>query len=123
VDHEFNSGVGYVAGSHRQWRLDEWNDLTLMRVPDDKKPLDYVRALPEGITGTGMTGDDSRNGMHSGESILPGAAVVPIKSGQTVFWNGDGLHRGVNAHTQSARSCGRIPRAYRLLVTRGLLFF
>lgn len=25
---------------------------------------------------------------------MPGAAVVPIKSGQTVFWNGNGLHRG-----------------------------
>jgi hypothetical protein len=25
---------------------------------------------------------------------MPGAIVVPIKRGQTVFWNGDGLHRG-----------------------------
>ena len=25
---------------------------------------------------------------------MPGAQVVQIKAGQTVFWNGDGLHRG-----------------------------
>lgn len=51
-----------------------------------------MRVLPDGITGTAMTG--GVNGNHSGDSIMPGAQVVPIKSGQTVFWNGNGLHRG-----------------------------
>ena len=91
VDHEWNSGVEYVAGSHRRWRSDFENDVL---VPEKKKEEipDFVRVLPEGVGSTAMTG--GRNGKHSGDSIMPGAAVVPIKSGQTVFWNGNGLHRG-----------------------------
>jgi hypothetical protein len=91
IDHEWNSGVEYVAGSHRRWRTDFENDILL---PESKKReiADYVRVLPEGVSSTGMTG--GRNGKHSGDSILPGAAVVQIKSGQTVFWNGNGMHRG-----------------------------
>ena len=91
VDHEVNSGVEYVAGSHRRWRTDLENDILL---PESKKrELEgYVRVLPDGVSSTGMSG--GRNGQHSGESILPGAAVVQIKSGQTVFWNGNGMHRG-----------------------------
>jgi hypothetical protein len=91
IDHEWNSGVEYVPGSHRRWRSDFENDILL---PESKKDEieGFVRVLPDGVNGTGMTG--GRNGKHSGDSIMPGAAVVPIKSGQTVFWNGNGLHRG-----------------------------
>ena len=111
IDHEWNSGVEYVAGSHRRWRTDFENDILL---PESKKReiTDYVRVLPEGVTSTGMTG--GRNG-HSGESIVPGAAVSR-SSWSDCLWNGDGMHAVVPPRAEhflvggrtSPRGMGRI---------------
>ena len=91
VDHEIDSGVDYVPGSHNRWRSDFENEISLSRQLSEQALAD----IPDikGVKPTGMTAAAMSDG-ESGESLMPGGGIVQIKAGQTVFWNGDGFHRG-----------------------------
>ena len=91
VDHEIDSGVDYVPGSHNRWRSDFENEISLSRQLSEQALAD----IPDikGVKPAGMTAAAMSDG-ESGESLMPGGGIVQIKAGQTVFWNGDGFHRG-----------------------------
>ena len=93
VDHDIDSGVEYVPGSHKRFRSAFENDVLLSEEAKaelaDVLGTPYERVLPPNVGSSAMS-----DGGHSGDSLMPGAQVIQIKKGQTVYWNGDGLHRG-----------------------------